>query len=111
LGHKLAINGHTRSLINEAAFESPKQPIINMAQGFFGYNPPPFIINAAKQVLDRVECNQYSPPKGRMRLKKAIANAYSAHWGRTLNPETEVVITTGANEGACHVLLVHQTPG
>jgi len=70
-----------------------------MGQGFFGYNPPDFILNAAKEALNRVECNQYSPTKGRPRLKKAIADAYSPYWGRKLNPDTEVTITTGANEG------------
>lgn len=88
-----------RSIINEAAAASPKQPIVNMGQGFFGYNPPPFIIDAAKGALDRVECNQYSPTKGRPRLKKAIADAYSPFWGKEIDPETEVTITTGANEG------------
>lgn len=88
-----------RSIINEAAAASPKQPIVNMGQGFFGYNPPPFIIDAAKGALDRVECNQYSPTKGRPRLKKAIADAYSPFWGKKIDPETEVTITTGANEG------------
>lgn len=72
-----------------------------MGQGFFGYNPPPFIIDAAKGALDRVECNQYSPTKGRPRLKKAIADAYSPFWGKKIDPETEVTITTGANEGEC----------
>jgi hypothetical protein len=28
-----------------------------------GYNPPKFAIDAAKDALDRVECNQYSPTK------------------------------------------------
>lgn len=88
-----------RSIINEAAAASPKQPIVNMGQGFFGYNPPKFILDAAKGALDRVECNQYSPTKGRPRLKKAIADAYSPFWGRQIDPETEVTITTGANEG------------
>jgi kynurenine aminotransferase len=32
-------------------------------------------------------------------LRQAIAKSYSPFFGRTLNPETEVVITTGANEG------------
>lgn len=94
-----------------------------MGQGFFGYNPPKFVTDAAKQALDKVDCNQYSPTKvrainslflspgplaqipdytcvqGRPRLKKAIANAYSPFFGREINPETEVTITTGANEG------------
>lgn len=89
----------TRSIINEAAAASPKQPIVNMGQGFFGYNPPEFILDAARDALSRVECNQYSPTRGRPRLKKAIADAYSPLWGRQLDPETEVTITTGANEG------------
>lgn len=70
-----------------------------MGQGFYGYNPPTFVLDAAKAALDRVECNQYSPTKGRPRLKKALADAYSPFFGRKLNPETEVTITTGANEG------------
>ncbi|MCJ1372848.1 hypothetical protein MMC20_004073 [Loxospora ochrophaea] len=70
-----------------------------MGQGFFGYNPPQFIIDAAKDALNRVDCNQYAPTKGRPRLKKAIANAYSPFFGKDINPDTEVAITTGANEG------------
>ena len=88
-----------RTIVNEGAAASPKQPIVNMGQGFFGYNPPDFILKAAKDALDRVECNQYSPTRGRPRLKKAISDSYSSLWGRKLNPDTEVTITTGANEG------------
>jgi len=87
-----------RTIVNEAAAASPKQPIVNLGQGFFGYNPPQFIIDAAKNALDRVECNQYSPTRGRPRLQKAIADSYSPLWGRKLDP-SEVTITTGANEG------------
>lgn len=70
-----------------------------MGQGFFGYNPPQFILDAAKQALDRVDCNQYSPTRGRPRLKQALSDAYSPFWGRKLDPDTEITITTGANEG------------
>jgi hypothetical protein len=27
------------------------------------YNPPHFVLDAAKAAMDRVECNQYSPSK------------------------------------------------
>ncbi|KAF2486442.1 pyridoxal phosphate-dependent transferase [Neohortaea acidophila] len=87
------------SIVNEAAEASNVKPMVNMGQGFFGYNPPDFVINAAKEALGRVECNQYSPTKGRPRLKKAIADAYSPFFDHQLNPDTEVTITTGANEG------------
>lgn len=41
-----------------------------------GYNPPKFAIDAAKDALDRVECNQYSPTK--VNIRKTI--------GYTRNP-------------------------
>ncbi|KAF2668647.1 kynurenine aminotransferas-like protein [Microthyrium microscopicum] len=99
------------SIINEAAAASPIQPIVNMGQGFFGYNPPKFVTDAAKSALDRVECNQYSPTKGRPRLRKALANAYSPFFGRTLDPETDVVVTTGANEGMLSAFMAFLEQG
>ncbi|ERF74234.1 hypothetical protein EPUS_03424 [Endocarpon pusillum Z07020] len=91
------------SIVNEAAAASPVQPI--------GYNPPQFVLDAAKSALDRVECNQYSPTKGRPRLKKAIADAYSPFFGRKLDPESEVTITTGANEGMLSAFMGFIEPG
>ncbi len=100
LANQSAQTNHTsRTIVNEAAAASPKQPIVNMGQGFFGYNPPAFITKAAKAALDRVECNQYSPTTGRPSLRKALADAYSPFWGRQLDPNSEITITTGANEG------------
>lgn len=37
-----------------------------------GYNPPQFVIDAAKEALDRVECNQYSPTKVRVDEKRRL---------------------------------------
>ncbi|EDN94263.1 hypothetical protein SS1G_10136 [Sclerotinia sclerotiorum 1980 UF-70] len=36
------------SMVNDAAVASPVQPIVNMDQGFFDYNPPDFIMDAAQ---------------------------------------------------------------
>ncbi|KAF2404871.1 kynurenine aminotransferas-like protein [Trichodelitschia bisporula] len=99
------------SIINEAAAASPIQPIVNMGQGFFGYNPPAFVIDAAKGALDRVDCNQYSPTKGRPRLRKALANAYSPFYQRAIDADKEVVITTGANEGMLSAFMAFVEEG
>jgi hypothetical protein len=49
-----------------------------MGQGFFGYNPPQFVLDAAHDALGKVECNQYSPTKvwchGSMLYIPAITN-------------------------------------
>lgn len=86
------------SLVNEAAAQCSVPPI-NLGQGFMDFNPPEWLLSAAKGCLDPVPTNQYSPTRGRPRLKSAIAKAYTPFLGRVLDPNTEVLITAGANEG------------
>lgn len=45
------------------------------------------------------------------RLKKAIASSYSPFFGKELDPATEVLITTGANEGLGAAMLAFVNPG
>ncbi|KAK7202388.1 aminotransferase class I and II [Myxozyma melibiosi] len=90
------------SIVNEAAAEAQNSlpfPILNLGQGFFSYNPPDFAIKAAQAALDDVSCNQYSPTRGRISLRKALAAAYEPTYGRKIDWDTEVVVTSGANEG------------
>lgn len=63
------------------------------------FAPPPWAREAAEQALRSVEGNHYSPPKGRLRLRKALKEFYSPQFGRELDPELEIVVTSGANEG------------
>ncbi|PYH90970.1 kynurenine aminotransferase [Aspergillus ellipticus CBS 707.79] len=99
------------SIINEAAAASPVQPFVNMSQGYFGWNPPEFIREAAKQALDQFDCNRYAPTKGRLRLREAISETYSPLLGRRLDPATEIAVTTGANEGMLSVWMAFLNPG
>lgn len=46
-----------------------------------------------------VPANHYSHPKGRIRLREAIRDFYSADFKRALNVDTEIIVTSGANEG------------
>lgn len=63
------------------------------------FKPPDFLVQAAKDALDDVAANQYSHTRGRPRLRKALSEAYSPFFGRKLDPETEIVVTAGANQG------------
>lgn len=49
--------------------------------------------------------------QGRPRLKKAIADAYSPFFGKAIDPETEVTITTGANEGMLSAFMAFVEEG
>ncbi|KAG0002534.1 hypothetical protein BGZ80_011051 [Entomortierella chlamydospora] len=72
---------------------------VNLGQGFMNFPPPDFVLEAAREALLRNDCNQYSHPKGRPRLRNALAKSYSPLFNRELDPEHEVVVTAGANEG------------
>ncbi|KAK9455866.1 pyridoxal phosphate-dependent transferase [Dipodascopsis uninucleata] len=90
------------TIVNETAADAQKTlpfPVLNLGQGFFSYNPPDFAIKAAQNALNEVSCNQYSHTKGRPTLRQALADAYEPSFGRKINWETEIVVTSGANEG------------
>ncbi|KAL0070872.1 arylformamidase [Marasmius tenuissimus] len=75
---------------------------INLGQGYMNFAPPQWVTDAAEEALNNVMVNHYSHPKGRIRLREAIKNYYSPQLQRDLNPETEIIVTSGANEGAYH---------
>lgn len=58
-----------------------------------------WIKEAVEEAISTVQFNHYSHPKGSPRLRQAISNQYSASFQRKLNPDSEILITSGANEG------------
>ena len=72
---------------------------INLGQGYMNFAPPQWITEAAEEALNTVGANHYSHPKGRPRLRQAIKKHYSPDFGRELDVETEILVTSGANEG------------
>ena len=68
------------------------------------FPPPVWARDAAEEALRSVEGNHYSPAKGRLRLRKAIKEFYGTQFGKELDHETEIVVTSGANEGALCIL-------
>ena len=63
------------------------------------FAPPEWIKTAAEEALNSVATNHYSHPKGRIRLREALKAHYSPELGRDLDVESEILITSGANEG------------
>jgi aspartate/methionine/tyrosine aminotransferase len=63
------------------------------------FAPPPWITKAAEDALQTVAANHYSHPRGRLRLREALKAHLSPQFGRELSVESEILITSGANEG------------
>ncbi|KAK0206621.1 1-aminocyclopropane-1-carboxylate synthase 1 [Desarmillaria ectypa] len=84
---------------------------INLGQGYMNFPPPNWVKEAAQEALSRVETNHYSHPKGRPRLRKAIQSFYSPQFGRELDIEKEILVTSGANEGQYSVFTAFLEKG
>ena len=63
------------------------------------FAPPKWITVAAEEALNTVGANHYSHPKGRPRLRQAIKQFYGPHFKRDLDVQSEILVTSGANEG------------
>ena len=63
------------------------------------FPPPKWVIDAADEALTTVSANHYSHPRGRLRLRQAIKKRYDPLFGRDLDVESEILVTSGANEG------------
>lgn len=71
------------------------------------FAPPDWIVKAAEQALNTVAPNHYSPARGRIRLRAAIRDFYQPLFGRSLDAESEILVTSGANEGASAHTHIH----
>lgn len=47
----------------------------------------------------REDFNQYAPSKGHPKLRQVLAQHYSQIYDRELDPEKNILITQGANQG------------
>jgi N-succinyldiaminopimelate aminotransferase len=83
---------------------------VNLGQGFPDVDGPPAVIAAAVEALHTGR-NQYAPGLGVPELRHAVARHQRRHYGIELDPDTEVVVTTGATEGVAAALLGLVDPG
>jgi N-succinyldiaminopimelate aminotransferase len=83
---------------------------INLGQGFpDDLGPEDVRRKAAEAVLDGY--NQYPPMMGLVELREAIAKHYARWHGLTLDPQTEVMVTSGATEAVASTLFGLIEPG
>ena len=83
---------------------------VNLGQGFPDVDGPPSVIARAVAALEGGE-NQYAPGPGVPALRQAIARHQQRHYGLELDPDSQVVVTTGCTEGIAAALLGLVDPG
>ncbi|HLK95265.1 MAG TPA: pyridoxal phosphate-dependent aminotransferase [Nocardioidaceae bacterium] len=83
---------------------------VNLGQGFPDTDGPAEVLEQAVHAL-RTGHNQYAPGRGVASLRQAIADHQGTHYGIELDPEREVLVTTGATEAIAAALLGLVDPG
>jgi N-succinyldiaminopimelate aminotransferase len=83
---------------------------VNLGQGFPDTDGPVVVAEAAIAAI-RAGHNQYPPGPGIPDLRLAIAEHQQRFYGLAVDPDTEVVVTTGATEAVAAALLGLVDPG
>lgn len=78
---------------------------VNLGQGFPDKDGPVQVIEAAVAALRSGTHNQYAPGSGIPELRRAIATHQHHWWQQTLDPETDILVTTGATEAIAAAML------
>jgi aspartate/methionine/tyrosine aminotransferase len=98
------------TIFEEMSALARQHKAINLGQGFPD-DPGPEDVRrkAAAAVVDGD--NQYPSMMGLTELREAVAAHYARHHGVTLDPMTEVMITSGATEAIAGALFALLSPG
>ncbi len=83
---------------------------VNLGQGFPDADGPASVLEAARDAIAS-GANQYAPGTGVAGLRQAIARHQQRHYGLALDPDTQVLVTTGCTEAIAAALLGLVNPG
>ena len=108
LAHRL--DGIPPTIFSEMSALALRTQSVNLGQGFPDVDGPPGVIARAVQALESGH-NQYAPGIGVPALRQAVARHQQRHYGIELDPDSEVVVTTGCTEGVAAALLGLVNPG
>jgi N-succinyldiaminopimelate aminotransferase len=84
---------------------------VNLGQGFPDTDGPAEIAEAAADAIRAGRGNQYPPGAGIPELRRAIADHQRRFYGLAVDPDSEVLVTTGATEAVAAALLALVEPG
>lgn len=87
-----------------------KEGSINLSQGFPDFDPPKEITDALARAAKEGP-HQYSITFGAENIREAIAKKHGKAIGRTIDPETEIVVTCGGTEAMMAAMMTICNPG
>jgi N-succinyldiaminopimelate aminotransferase len=104
------LSGFGTTIFAEMSALALRTGSLNLGQGFPDTDGPDEVIEAAVAAM-RAGHNQYPPGPGIPALREAVAGHRRRFHGQELDPDGEVLITTGATEAIAAALLALCEPG
>ncbi|MBA3415142.1 MAG: aminotransferase class I/II-fold pyridoxal phosphate-dependent enzyme [Chloroflexia bacterium] len=104
------VRGFGTSVFIEMSRLAQEHGAVNLGQGFPDFPGPEFAKEAAAAAI-AADHNQYAPSSGTPRLRAAIAADWGRRFGRAVDPEREVTVTSGATEAIFAALQALLGPG
>lgn len=83
---------------------------VNLGQGFPDYDGPQLLRDALAEAMASGR-NQYAPMAGLPKLREQIAQKVAGMYGRSVNPETEITVTSGGTEALFAAIAAVVRPG
>ena len=83
---------------------------VNLGQGFPDFALPPFLAEALVKAMGEGK-NQYAPMTGIAPLRQAIAAKTFECYGRAVDADAEITVTSGASEAIFNAVLAVVRPG
>ena len=102
--------GFTDSVIRRMTRISLQYGAVNLSQGFPDFEPPRPILDRLAQVAYE-DFHQYSITWGAQDFREALAAKQARLMGRSIDPDSEIVVTCGSTEAMMAAMMTVANPG
>ena len=104
------VDTFTDSVIRRMTRICNKYGAINLSQGFPEFDPPKEITDALAEVAKKGP-HQYAVTYGAQNFREALAEKQGKAIGRSIDPNTEIVVTCGGTEAMMCAMMTICNPG
>ena len=102
--------GFTDSVIRRMTRVSMKYGAVNLSQGFPDFDPPKQLTERLAQVAAEGP-HQYAVTWGAQNFREALAKKQSRFMGRSIDHDTQIVVTCGSTEAMMCAMMTVTDPG
>ena len=100
-----------QAYVAAAAADAALPPLLDLSLGSTDLQPPEAVIAAIRQELGSPASASYCLHAGTLPLREAVAAWAQARFGVAVDPQREVLLLVGSQEGTAHLPLAVLNPG